>query len=207
MRRTRADPHVAHIEPLRFHDLRATFTTWAKRAGKGDGWIADRTGHLTPEMIQRYNRAARTLEDLRIEPFPELIGTIPELVEALARKGSRTPDQGPQGGGTPPTDGSGRGGPARPQEGADVARTGGAACAQTCDHAGLNVADGGVVPPENHGETHVSQRLSAHLKSAAHTGVSVRTRPGATTSPSEILERPRAARGRTGPAPVMGRRR
>ena len=66
-----------NIEPIRFHDGgRATFVTWAKRAGKSDGWIADRTGHLTPEMIQRYNRAARTLEDLRIEPFPDLTGTI-----------------------------------------------------------------------------------------------------------------------------------
>jgi integrase len=58
-----------NVEPLRFHDMRGTFVTWAKRAGKGDGWISDRTGHLTPEMIQRYTRAARTLEDLRIDPF------------------------------------------------------------------------------------------------------------------------------------------
>jgi integrase len=59
-----------NVEPLRFHDLRATFVTWAKRAGKGDGWISDRTGHLTPEMIDRYSRAARTLADLKMEPFP-----------------------------------------------------------------------------------------------------------------------------------------
>jgi integrase len=70
-----------NVEPLRFHDLRATFVTWAKRAGKGDGFIADRTGHMTAEMISRYTRAARTLADLRIEPFPELEGTIPELGE------------------------------------------------------------------------------------------------------------------------------
>lgn len=68
-----------NVEPLRFHDLRATFVTWAKRAGKGDGWIADRTGHLTSEMVDRYTRAARTLADLRLEPFPELDGAIPEL--------------------------------------------------------------------------------------------------------------------------------
>jgi integrase len=80
----KASTRTTNIEPLRFHDMRGTFVTWAKRAGKGDGWIADRTGHLTPEMIQRYTRAARTLEDLRIQPFPELTGTIPELVEAHA---------------------------------------------------------------------------------------------------------------------------
>jgi integrase len=44
-----------HIEPLRFHDLRATFVTWARRAGKDSGWISDRTGHLTQEMMQRYD--------------------------------------------------------------------------------------------------------------------------------------------------------
>jgi integrase len=78
-----------NMEPLRFHDLRATFVTWAKRDGKGDGWISDRTGHLTPEMISRYSRAARTLEDLKILPFPDLTGSIPELREE--------PDAGPNG--------------------------------------------------------------------------------------------------------------
>lgn len=68
------------VEPLRAHDLRATFVTWAKRAGKGDGWISDRTGHMSPEMINRYARQARTLADLRIEPFADLEGAIPELV-------------------------------------------------------------------------------------------------------------------------------
>ena len=76
-----------NVEPLRFHDLRATFVTWAKRAGKTEGWIADRTGHLSTEMIDRYSRAARTLEDLGIEPFPELEGTIPELVQLVPTEG------------------------------------------------------------------------------------------------------------------------
>lgn len=68
-------------QPLRFHDLRATFVTWAMREGKGDGWISDRTGHLTPEMRSRYARFARTLHDLRYDPFPSLIGAVPELWE------------------------------------------------------------------------------------------------------------------------------
>lgn len=68
-----------NIEQLRFHDLRATFVTWAKRDGKGDGWIGDRTGHLTQEMIDRYTRAARTLADLRMDPFPDLTDAIPEF--------------------------------------------------------------------------------------------------------------------------------
>jgi integrase len=156
---------ASNVEPLRFHDGgRATFVTWAKRAGKSDGWIADRTGHLTPEMIQRYTRAARTLEDLRIEPFPELTGTIPELVEACGR----TLDRGPQAAAdrTPrptPLDPEGRAAqrpdsaptPTSGPRGAAVngAGSNGAACAQVCAHAGLDVANGGVSPPENAVET------------------------------------------------------
>jgi len=50
-------------------------------ARKGDGWISDRTGHLTPEMRARYARAARVLADLKYEPFPSLEKSIPELWE------------------------------------------------------------------------------------------------------------------------------
>jgi integrase len=35
----------ANVEQLRFHDLRSTFCTWARRAGKSDAWISKRTGH------------------------------------------------------------------------------------------------------------------------------------------------------------------
>ncbi len=80
---------AANVEPIRFHDTRATFVTWAKRAGRSDGWIADRTGHLTPAMLARYARAARTLADLRIDPFPPLDGAIPEL--ATVAPGGSTP--------------------------------------------------------------------------------------------------------------------
>lgn len=68
-----------NVEPLRFHDLRATFCTWAARAGKGMGWTQDRTGHVDAKMVARYTRAARTLEDLRMVPFPDLTSAIPEL--------------------------------------------------------------------------------------------------------------------------------
>ena len=67
------------VEPVRFHDLRATFVTWARRAGKGDGWIGDRTGHITPEMMKRYDRGARQLADLQYAPFPDISKAIPEL--------------------------------------------------------------------------------------------------------------------------------
>ena len=70
-----------NVEPLRFHDMRGTFVTWARRQGRGDGWITDRTGHLTPAMVERYNRAARMLADLRYDPFPDISRAIPELFE------------------------------------------------------------------------------------------------------------------------------
>ena len=85
---TKDDPR---IEPLRFHDLRSTFVTWAKRAGKGDGWISDRTGHHSPTMLARYTRAARTLADLAIEPFPDLTNALPDLAD--------WPTNGPRGDG------------------------------------------------------------------------------------------------------------
>lgn len=71
------------IQALRFHDLRATFVTWAKRAGKSDGWIKDRTGHITDAIMERYNRAARNLADLQLKPgpFPDISLAIPELVD------------------------------------------------------------------------------------------------------------------------------
>jgi integrase len=75
-------PH--NVQPIRFHDLRATFVTWALRAGRGRGWITDRTGHLTEAMMNRYARQARTLADLDYEPFPDLRLAIPELAEATA---------------------------------------------------------------------------------------------------------------------------
>jgi integrase len=73
-----------NIEPLRFHDMRATFVTWARRAGKGRGWITDRTGHLSDDMMRRYDRGARVLADLNYAPFPDLVAMLPELTRVGA---------------------------------------------------------------------------------------------------------------------------
>lgn len=85
--------NTSTIQALRFHDLRATFVTWAKRAGKGDGWIMDRTGHVTKEIMERYARAARSLADLKLDPgpFPDISLAIPELA---GLKVSRLPLKG-----------------------------------------------------------------------------------------------------------------
>jgi integrase len=59
-----------NVEPLRFHDLRSTFCTWARRAGKSDAWISERTGHdLSAGMINRHDRGAQILEDLAYQPY------------------------------------------------------------------------------------------------------------------------------------------
>lgn len=73
-----------NVEALRFHDQRAGLVTWARRAGKGWGWISDRTGHLTPNMMDRYDRGARTLADLQYTPFPDISTAVPELATDLA---------------------------------------------------------------------------------------------------------------------------
>jgi hypothetical protein len=64
--------------------MRATFVTWARRAGKGTGWIADRTGHLTEEVMRRYERGARMLADLKYQPFPDLSEALPELSKDMS---------------------------------------------------------------------------------------------------------------------------
>jgi integrase len=70
-----------NVQALRFHDLRATFVTWAMREGRGDGWISDRTGHLTPEMRQRCARRALAVRP-RLQAFPRLGEGDPRAREA-----------------------------------------------------------------------------------------------------------------------------
>ncbi len=73
------------VQRLRFHDLRASFVTWAKRDNRTDAWIAERTGHQSDEMMERYTRAARTLADLRMVAFPDISNAVPELVPLAHR--------------------------------------------------------------------------------------------------------------------------
>ncbi len=69
-----------NVQPLRFHDMRSTFCSWARRAQKSDAWISERTGHdLDGDMINRYDRGAQTLGDLGYEPFPDIARALPDL--------------------------------------------------------------------------------------------------------------------------------
>lgn len=69
-----------NVQAIRFHDGRATFCTWARRAGKSDLWITERTGHTpTSQMLARYTRMAQMIADLDYQPFPCVLHAIPEL--------------------------------------------------------------------------------------------------------------------------------
>lgn len=50
--------------PIRAHDLRATFATVKLATGKSETWVMDRTGHTTSLMLSRYRRTARTAHEL-----------------------------------------------------------------------------------------------------------------------------------------------
>jgi len=63
--------------PVRVHDLRATFVTVSLANARSESWVADRTGHRTSDMINRYRRAARTWAEANL-------GSLAPLDTALA---------------------------------------------------------------------------------------------------------------------------
>lgn len=81
--------------PIRLHDTRATFVTIALANGKSETWVADRTGHKSSTMIQRYRRAARMVEELGLGDLVPLVDAIPELA-AVAERGKRAHDARPK---------------------------------------------------------------------------------------------------------------
>jgi integrase len=64
---------------VKAHHLRATFVTLALANGKTETWVADRTGHKSSSMINRYRRLARTAAELGVGALAPLDGAIPEL--------------------------------------------------------------------------------------------------------------------------------
>lgn len=70
-------------QPIRIHDLRATFITLALANGRSEQWISDRTGHKSSVMIQRYRRAARSAGELGLGDLAPMTETIPELSESV----------------------------------------------------------------------------------------------------------------------------
>lgn len=72
----------AQRQPIRVHDLRATFITISLANGRSETWVMDRTGHTTSAMVNRYRRAARSLAEIGAGELMGLDVAIPELVEA-----------------------------------------------------------------------------------------------------------------------------
>lgn len=66
-------------QPIRAHDLRATFVTVSLATGKTETWVADRTGHKSSNMINRYRRKARTWSGMSLGELVPLDQAIPEL--------------------------------------------------------------------------------------------------------------------------------
>ena len=75
---------------LRAHDLRGTFVTLALATGRTETWVADRTGHRSSQMINRYRRGARSAKELGLGWLAPLDETIPELADCptIAPKGA-----------------------------------------------------------------------------------------------------------------------
>jgi integrase len=58
--------------PLRVHDLRASFVTVSLATGRSETWVSDRTGHRSSEMVNVYRRAARTWSEAGLGTFEAL---------------------------------------------------------------------------------------------------------------------------------------
>jgi len=76
---------------IRVHDLRATFVTLALATGRTETWVADRTGHKSSMMINRYRRAARTVEELGLGWLVPLDEAIPEIRCRVSRRTRQQP--------------------------------------------------------------------------------------------------------------------
>jgi integrase len=75
-------------QPIRAHDLRATFVTIGLATGRTETWISDRTGHQSHKMIDAYRRKARTWNLGELGPLHELI---PELAGAPTKQARPMP--------------------------------------------------------------------------------------------------------------------
>ena len=84
--------------PIRVHDLRVTFVTLSLAAGKTESWVADRTGHQSSIMINKYRRAARSAAELRLGELLPLDRALPELAPKKGPPSKDSPKGGPMGG-------------------------------------------------------------------------------------------------------------
>jgi integrase len=81
----------ARRQPLRLHDLRATFVTVSLANGKTEQWVTDRTGHKSSQMIALYARQARTWVELNLGPMLPMDELLPEMKRATPLAGPVAP--------------------------------------------------------------------------------------------------------------------
>lgn len=62
----------------RAHELRSTFVTLALANGRTETWVADRTGHKSSAMINRYRRQSRQAREVGLGWLKPLAEAIPE---------------------------------------------------------------------------------------------------------------------------------
>jgi integrase len=74
---------------IRAQDLRASFITVSLALGRSETWVADRTGHTSSVMINRYRRKARQVAQLNLGPFLSLHEIVPELADLAAESSSQ----------------------------------------------------------------------------------------------------------------------
>jgi hypothetical protein len=81
-------------QQIRAHDLRATFIMIALANGRSESWVADRTGHRSSLMINRYRRAARSVAELGLGELTSLDDAIPEFTsKGSIEPGGNTDDE------------------------------------------------------------------------------------------------------------------
>ncbi|MGH7434223.1 MAG: tyrosine-type recombinase/integrase, partial [Polyangiaceae bacterium] len=66
-------------QPIRLHDLRATFVTVSLATGRTEQWVTDRTGHKSSQMLALYARQARTWAELELGTLHPLDELLPEM--------------------------------------------------------------------------------------------------------------------------------
>jgi len=63
---------------IRIHDLRGTFVTISLANGQTETWVADRTGHRSSAMVNRYRRQARSAKELglgALRPIDQVVNS------------------------------------------------------------------------------------------------------------------------------------
>lgn len=94
---------------IRVHGLRDSFITIALANGRTESWIADRTGHRSSIMINRYKQAARTADEAGLGDFAPLDAAIPELAAASNGQPGGAGDPSEGGSTSTPANGDGPG--------------------------------------------------------------------------------------------------